>query len=334
VTLPYWDPPVPPIKAHMPKKPTKPLSRPVRLLAIGFIVLCMLFATGLTALNFNPGLAILPFAAKVKKSPFCTVWQGVTDSKVKLEQGKFESEILAHTHVVRKDGPLKLWSTAEGEFWVPDSSDQILAILLAEQKRNIYGDAATGGVRRGDIVLDGGAHIGIYVKTALEAGAEKIVAIEPSPDALECLRRNFHKEIESGKVLVYPKGIWDEEKTLVFYTNGNGEAGDSFLTAGPGARRISDIPVTTIDKIVAELHLPRVDIIKADIKGAGTRMIKGAGQTLRAYHPRMVISVEEAPEDPAEIRAAVLAVAPNYQFRPGPCLFTGDEIRNDTIFFQ
>src|SRR5580704_462706 len=318
----------------MGKKPTKPLSRTVKYVAIGFILLCLVFTTGLTALNFFPGLAILPFAAQAQKSPFCTVWQGVTDTQVKLTQAGFEKKILAESHPVRKDGVDKLWSTPAGEFWVPDTSDEILAILLAEQQRKIYGDAETGGVKSGDIVLDGGAHIGTYVKTALDAGAEKIVAIEPSPDALECLRRNFPKQIESGKVVVYPKGIWDEEKTLVFYSNGNGEEGDSFLSAGTGARHIADIPVTTIDKIVAELHLPRVDIIKADIKGAGTRMIKGAGQTLRAYHPRMVISVEEAPEDPAEIRAAVLAVAPNYQFRPGPCLFTGDEIRNDTIFFQ
>jgi FkbM family methyltransferase len=318
----------------MPKKPAKPLSRSLKFVAVGFILLCGVFTAGLTALNFYPGLAILPFAAKAQKSPFCTVWQGVTDSQVKLTQAEFEKKILAQSHVVRKDGAYKLWSTPEGEFWVPDTSDVILAILLAEQQRKIYGDDGTGGVKRGDIVLDGGAHIGIYVKTALEAGAEKIVAIEPSPDALECLRRNFHKEIESGKVVVYPKGIWDEEKTLVFYSNGNGEAGDSFLTQGEGARHIADVPVTTIDKIVAELKLPRVDIIKADIKGAGTRMIKGAGETLRAYHPRMVISVEEAPEDPAEIRAAVLSIAPNYQFRPGPCLFTGEEIRNDTIFFQ
>jgi FkbM family methyltransferase len=306
----------------------------VKYLAIGFILLCVVFTTGLTALNFYPGLAILPFAAKVQKSPFCTVWQGVADSQVKLTQGEFTKLIMAGSHAVRKDGPYKLWSTPEGEFWVPDTSDEILSILLSEQKRKIYGDAATGGVKSGDIVLDGGAHIGTYVKTALDAGAEKIIAIEPSADALECLRRNFPKQIESGKVIVYPKGIWDEEKTLVFYTNGNGEAGDSFLSAGPGAKHIADVPVTTIDKIVAELHLPRVDIIKADIKGAGTRMIKGAGVTLRAYHPRIVISVEEAPEDPAEIRAAVLRVAPNYKFRPGPCLFTGTEIRNDTIFFQ
>jgi FkbM family methyltransferase len=196
------------------------------------------------------------------------------------------------------------------------------------------GDATNGGVKKGDIVLDGGAHIGVYVKTALDVGAEKIVAIEPSPEALECLRRNFHKEIESGKVIVYPKGIWDEEKHLVFYAKGNGAAGDSFVNKSPDARPIADIAVTTIDKIVKELNLPRVNIIKADIKGEGLRMIKGGVETIRAYHPRMVISKEEAPEDPAEIHDAVRSISPTYQFRPGPCLFTGDELRNDTIFFQ
>jgi FkbM family methyltransferase len=224
--------------------------------------------------------------------------------------------------------------TPAAEYWVPDTSDEILSIPLAQQKRKIYGDAATGGVRKGDIVLDGGAHIGVYVKTALDAGAEKIVAIEPSPEALECLRRNFTREIASGKVIVYPKGIWDEEKHLVFYATGNGAAGDSFVNKGANARVIADIPVTTVDKIVKELNLPRVDIIKADIKGAGTRMITGGAETIRAYHPRIVISVEEEPENPAEIHAAVMSIAPSYHFRPGPCEFGDGEIRNDTIFFE
>jgi FkbM family methyltransferase len=315
-------------------KSSKPLGRTVRFLLIGFIAMCMIFTACLSSLNCLPVLAILPVVAKVKMSPYCTVWRVVTDVDVKLTQAALEKKILAQAHVVRKDGGYKLWSTPDGEFWVPDTSDDILAILLAQQKRKIYGDATTGGVKRGDIVLDGGAHIGIYVKTALDAGAEKIVAIEPSPEALECLRRNFRKQIESGQVIVYPKGIWDEEKHLVFYANGNGAAGDSFVNKAADARPIADIPVTTIDKLVKELHLPRVDIIKADIKGAGARMIKGGVETIRAYHPRMVISVEEAPEDPVEIHDAVMSIAPNYRFRAGPCLFTGDEIRNDTIFFQ
>jgi hypothetical protein len=61
-------------------------------------------------------------------------------------------------------------------------------------------------------------------------------------------------------------------------------------------------------------------------------MIKGGVETIRAYRPRMVISTEEPPEDPAEIHDAVISISPMYQFRPGPCLFTGDELRNDTIF--
>ena len=80
--------------------------------------------------------------------------------------------------------------------------------------------------------------------------------------------------------------------------------------------------------------MPRVDIVKADIKGAGTRMVKGAVETIRQFHPRIVISTEEAPEDPLEIYTLVTSLAPRYKFRPGPCLFTGDELRNDTIFFQ
>ena len=311
-----------------------PLGPVTRFVLLAFIALSIVFTSGVAALKIYPGLALLPVIHRVKTSPYCPVWRTVADAEMKIIQADYQREISAQSHVVRKDGPYKLWSTPAGEYWVPDTSDNILSILLAQQKRKIYGDAATGGVRQGDIVLDGGAHIGTYVKTALDAGAEKIVAIEPSPEALECLRRNFAREIASGKVIVYPKGIWDEEKHLVFYANGNGAAGDSFVNKGANARVIADIPVTTVDKIVKELHLPRVDIIKADIKGAGTRMIQGGAETIRAYHPRIVISVEEEPENPAEIHAAVLRIAPSYRFRPGPCEFGDDEIRNDTIFFQ
>ncbi len=309
----------------------KSLIRRLRWYFIGVIVALIL---GDIAMLLHPGLVILPLSMTAKTSPYCTVWRAVEDSKVKIRRDARRDALLAKSHVVRKDGAYKLWSTPDGEFWVPDSSDTILAILLAQQEDKIYGDAQTGGVRKGDIVLDGGAHVGVYVKTALEAGAEKIVAIEPSPDALECLRRNFRKEIEAGRVIVYPKGIWDEEKRLVFYENGNGSAGDSFVEHAANAKVVADIPVTTIDKIVKELELPRVDMIKADIKGAGTRMILGGEQTIRAFHPRMVISTEEEPEDPAAIRNAIMKIAPSYQFRPGPCLYGEGEIRNDTLFFQ
>src|ERR1022692_4642106 len=277
---------------------SKPLSRLARIALKATIFFSLAFAALWMALSLCPGLAILPFAGHTRRSPFCSTWQGVRDATVKVRQGEMEEEIRAHTRLIRTENGYKLWSTPNGEFWVPDTSDQIIAILLAQQKRKIYGDAESGGVRAGDIVLDGGAHVGTYVRTALDAGAAKVIAIEPSPEALECLRRNFAGEVSAGRVIIYPKGLWDEEKRLVFYSNGNGSAGDSFVEHGPGSKIIADIPVTTVDKMVAELALPRVDLIKADIKGAGTRMVAGAVNTIRAYHPRIVVSVEEAPEDP------------------------------------
>ena len=313
---------------------SRPLSRPAQFALRTIILLSIALAALWIALYFYPGLAILPFAYRAKSSPFCSTWQAVQDVSVKIRQGELEKTIRANTRLIRTENGYKLWSTPSGEFWVPDTSDDIIEVLLAQQKRKIYGDAEGGGVRTGDIVLDGGAHVGTYVRTALDAGAAKVVAIEPSREALECLRRNFAREVASGRVIIYPKGIWDEETRLVFYSNGNGAAADSFVEHGPGSKIIADIPVTTVDKMVAELALPRVDLIKADIKGAGTRMVAGAVNTIRAFHPRIVVSVEEAPEDPASIKAAVMQIAPDYRFRCGPCLFTGDEIRNDTIFFQ
>lgn len=318
----------------MPRSLKRPVSRGIRILLSSAIALGVLVIAGEAALISYPGLMMLPSASRLTYSPYCTIWQSVRDASLKIERAERARQIRDQSHVVKTDGKFKLWSTPNGEYWVPDTSDSILSILLAQQGTRIYGDADTGGVRKGDIVLDGGAHVGTYVRTALEAGAKTVVAIEPSPEALWSLHRNFTKEIAAGQVIVYEKGVWDEEKTLVLYANGNGAAGDSFVTEGLRARKIADIPVTTIDRIVQELDLPRVDIIKADIKGAGARMIQGATETIRRYHPRMVISTEEAPEDPAAIRQAVMNVDPGYQFRAGPCLFTGNEVRNDTVFFQ
>ena len=86
------------------------------------------------------------------------------------------------------------------------ASGSALNYDLAEQKRNIYGT----GIRRGDIVLDAGANVGVFTRKALWAGASKVIAIEPAPENLECLRRNFAAEIADGRVVVYPKGVWDK----------------------------------------------------------------------------------------------------------------------------
>src|SRR6266699_3485688 len=69
-------------------------------------------------------------------------------------------------------------------------------------------------VRQGDIVLDCGANIGVFTRKAPSRGAALVVAIEPAPQTLNALRRNFDTEIRQGRVIAYPKGLWDHDAEM------------------------------------------------------------------------------------------------------------------------
>src|SRR6202008_4958913 len=116
------------------------------------------------------------------------------------------------------------WNTSFGEFWVPAAGDALF-YDLGEQKRNIYGT----GIRRGDVVLDAGANVGVFTRKALWAGAAKVIAIEPGPENLECLRRTFAAEIADGRVVIYPKGVWDKDDVLKLSVDPASSAKDSFV---------------------------------------------------------------------------------------------------------
>ena len=117
---------------------------------------------------------------------------------------------------------------AAGRWWIPAGSDKFLPALLAQEQSKIYG-SGSAGVQNGDVVLDCGAHIGLYTRDALESGAKLVVAIEPAPANLECLRRNLKREIADGRVIVLPKGVWDKEDMLVLNEDPENSAADSFI---------------------------------------------------------------------------------------------------------
>jgi hypothetical protein len=85
----------------------------------------------------------------------------------------------------------------------------------------------------------------------------------------------------------------------------------SFIIRKTDARQIT-VPATTVDVIVSELGLPRVDFIKADIKGATTQMLAGAVQTVRRFRPRMALATEEPGEDPFSITDVARKLNPSY----------------------
>ena len=69
-------------------------------------------------------------------------------------------------------------------------------------------------------------------------------------------------------------------------------AADSFIIHREGDKEVAKIPVTTIDKLVAELKLERVDFIKMDIEGAEQRAGRRQGNAgeISSTHGAGVVS--------------------------------------------
>lgn len=270
----------------------------------------------------------------IGRSPVCPMNRAVKSAEELRRQIEFKDRILHASKLLEKDpSGYHLWDTPHGRFWIPEGSDFVLPYNLAEQERKIYGEGERE-VRAGDIVLDCGANVGVYTREALKNGAKLVVAIEPAPENIECLRRNFAAEIASGRVILYEKGVWDKDEVLSLNVDPHNSAADSFLIHREGAVESKKLPLTTIDKLVAELKLERVDYIKMDIEGAEQRALQGGKATLAKFHPRMALAAYHVPSDPEKIPQLVRQAWSGYRMECGPCAEAKGYVRPDVLYFR
>lgn len=263
----------------------------------------------------------------------CPVHRALSVSREKAALTASKDRILAASRLLETDpAGYEHWETPYGRFWIPVGQKYILPFNLAEMETEIYGPKAHY-VRAGDTVLDCGANVGTFARFALRAGAGKVVAIEPSPQNLECLRRNFKQEIADGRVVLVEKGVWDAESVLTLKVDPNNRAADSVVIDRPTATETIDVPLTTIDRMTEDLGLKRVDFIKMDIEGAETNALRGAAAVIKRDQPRLSIAAYHRPTDPVEIPRIVRAAWPQAVVECGPCNFDNGILRPDVLYF-
>ena len=242
--------------------------------------------------------------------------------------------LVAKSRVLESGARVKFWRTPFGDWWIPAGSEEPVLGFLIQQRNRIYGEGAWG-IHNGDVVLDCGANVGAYTRQALDEGASLVVAIEPAPVNVECLRRNFKREIEEKRVIVAALGVWDKDDVLPLYEDLSNSGGDSFVIKSPSDRVTANIPLTSIDKLARELHLPRIDFIKMDIKGATVKALIGARETLKRAAPKLALSTEEKEDNASEVRAAVMQLQPSYRMACGICsVASGVRVNPDVLLFR
>ena len=263
----------------------------------------------LAALVVALGAAVLAFAARTERygsrwgdiksvaswhNPLCSdldAFRGLGKARTVLER---TDELLAASWFVEEDATgLFLYQTPLGRFWMPAADDlNSLAVVLAEQEQEMYGPAGGLGVSRGDVVIDAGAHVGLFTRAALAAGASKVVTFEVTPKSNAALRRNLEKEIAEGRVVVVEKGVWHEDSVLPLVVVEKCSICNS--VSHPEQEATIDVALTTIDHVVAELGLKRVDFIKLDVENAEANAIRGAIRTIARNRPRVAVALENS----------------------------------------
>lgn len=289
-------------------------------------MLCLILTAMAGALASSPGLRAAVSWAGATGEKQCTLAETLRSARYFQELQAARSRIAGSARMVERDGELQLWEVPGARrFWLYRKFDGQNAFTFAEQVARQY-DHPDVHVKRGDIVLDCGADYGSVTWRALEAGASKVVAIEIAPEKWTCLNRTFAREIAEGRVVVVPAGVWDREDTVEL-------GADSVVFAQKVEKR--KVRVTTIDRIVEDLGLPRVDFIAMDIEGAEKQALRGGAGTIRRFHPRMAIAAEHLPDDATAIPAEICAMAPRYQTICSVCeMQPGRGLVSNILFFK
>jgi FkbM family methyltransferase len=148
-------------------------------------------------------------------------------------------------------------------------------------------------LRSGDVVLDGGAHVGLYSILAARAtrNGARVIAVEPNPPTADLLELNLQENAVHGSV--DRRALWRAPTALRLEADGPGRSFAARVAFAPGRGRF-DVSATTIDAILAEHGAWQPALINVDLGGAEPEAIEGAAQTLAgAARPVWMIGFAE-----------------------------------------
>lgn len=128
--------------------------------------------------------------------------------------------------------------------------------------------------------LDVGANIGYYSIMAGARGAS-VHCFEPVPHLYEKLRENIALN-PAAQISAYRLALAEESGSASFFVvHDASNLGLSSLEASAGAEEIS-VETKTLDDLVREQGINRVDLIKVDVEGAEERVFQGAAGLLKS----------------------------------------------------
>lgn len=153
-------------------------------------------------------------------------------------------------------------------------------------------------VRPGFVCIDVGANIGSYTLLMAEiVGREgQVIAIEPQPEERSKLQAHLMlNRLSNVKVLPYAISDTPGQMTLYAPAEKTGARPNASLlreNVFRGAEVEIPVEARTLDSLVQEYKLERVDLIKTDTEGYEYHVLMGARETIKRFRPHILFEYE------------------------------------------
>ena len=165
--------------------------------------------------------------------------------------------------------------------------------------REVYRDKVYLLPKLGDIVVDVGAHYGIYTILSATIVSSKglVLAFEPYPHSYRTLLLNATLNRLSN-VKAFNVALGDFDGTAKLYIASSPAYHSTMFEVGEKALNVY---IRRLDNVIEELALDRIDLIKIDAEGAELKILKGAQNVIKRFKPKLTVATYHYSNEAHEI---------------------------------
>lgn len=231
-----------------------------------------------------------------RRSPLHTPWMGAFLAKVMgLFTAFSKKQVVREINGIKYD--LDLSEVIDASLYYSGTFEPKIEKLMA--------DNLSAGMN----VIDIGANIGYHTFRMASAVRPGVVyAIEPTSTAYTKLLRNAELNPKIDNIQFIKVGLNDSEageQEIAFRGN--------YRLDGKTELTKERIRLTTLDSVVKERGIERVDFIKLDVDGFEGKVLKGASETLQRFKPRLIAEVTPSEivkngDDPVELIRSLVSL--------------------------
>lgn len=138
-------------------------------------------------------------------------------------------------------------------------------------------------------IIDVGANIGLVsLVLARRFPDREIHAFEPNPTTFETLKANVARN-RATKVSCHRYAVSDADGTVMF-DNDPIKRGTASISRDGGGH-VAEVPATTLDSFVAKQGIDAIGLLKIDVEGYETLVLRGAQRVLKEIRPAIYFEV-------------------------------------------